>query len=67
LKSNFQWADLQKCNIKETNPFVEIPIEVKKNELFEGLMYFNKEKLLKEFEANRKAKAQKTNALKKNM
>ena len=30
-------------------------------------MYFNKEKLLKEFEVNRKAKAQKTNALKKNM
>lgn len=31
------------------NPFVEIPIDVKKNELFEGLMYFNKSKLLKEF------------------
>lgn len=30
-------------------------------------MYFNKEKLLNEFEANKIAKAQKTNALKKNM
>jgi hypothetical protein len=30
-------------------------------------MYFNKEKLLKEFEINRKLKAKKTNVLKKNM
>ncbi len=30
-------------------------------------MYFNKQKLLKEFEINRKAKTQKSNILKKNM
>ena len=40
------------------NPFVEIPIEVKKTELFEALMYINKPKLLQEFEVNRKKNSQ---------
>lgn len=70
VKTSFQWSELQNCSLKQMNPFVQIPIEVKKTELFEALMYMNKPKLLDEFETNRKKNAEqnkKSQVLKQNM
>lgn len=34
VKESFKWQDLVNVDLKENNPFVEIPVQVKKNDLF---------------------------------
>lgn len=55
VKETFKWSDLSEVDIKNNNPFVEIPVEVRKNELFEFLMHFNKNKFVSELNKNRKS------------
>ncbi len=57
LKENFKWQDLQRTSLEQDNPFEEIPVEVAKNDLFELMMLFNKDRFLKGFASNRRHEA----------
>ena len=57
LKENFKWQDLQRTSLEQDNPFEEIPVEVAKNDLFELMMLFNKDRFLKGFGGNRRHEA----------